>query len=217
MATLGVATPVGAHPSDQTTFRAGWQERTINYFFSGASWTQVGNIRQRVVDGANQWSNRPGGGGFRYADAGARNLVYVTTCPSSDLNINGIFWQAFTPLVPGQRAETRQCVFGTNPGRIISFNIRFKGDLPDWYTGTLHPSGAVDFWSYATPEFGHGAGFFQVPDRTVHWEQYSPGESQSLCSSYDSRETMCSVIPPETGMMRSPGTHDGHTFDTRYD
>lgn len=215
LTSLGASTPVSAHPSDSTTFRAGWQERTINYYFSGASWSQIGNIRQRVVDGAGQWSNRPGGGGFRYMDRGSRTLNYVTSCPSSDLNINGVFWVAFTPQVPGQRGETRQCVFGSNPGRIISFNIRFKGDLGDWYTGTGHPANAVDFWSYTSHELGHGTGFFQT-GQNVHWEQYqSPGEN--LCPPTDNRETMCSVIPPETGMMRSPGFHDGHTFDLRYD
>lgn len=215
LAILGIADPVAAHPSDSTTFRAGWQERSINYYFSGASWDQIGNIKQRVRDGAAQWSNRPNGGGFNYADRGNRTLFYVTSCPSSDLNINGVFWVAFTPRIPGQRAETRQCVFGNNPGRIISFNIRFKGDLPDWYTGTGHPSNAIDFWSYTSHEFGHGAGFFQIP-QNIHSEQYSPSESQLLCPSTDGRETMCSVIPPETGMMRSPGFHDGHTFDLRY-
>ena len=207
---LALATPTPAHTPDGTTFRAGWQERDVYYYLSGSAWINIGGIADRVHNGAAQWSYRPGAD-FRYRHGGARSLSFLS-CPSSP-NVNGIFWEAYPASYPGERAQTAQCTYVSNVYRIYASNIRFKGDLPDWYTGTQHPYGAVDLWSYTTHEFGHAAGFFMTGSRTsTHWEQYDP----QWCPSGDTRHTMCGNILPETGMMRSPALHDSDTFDARY-
>ena len=88
--------PAGAHPPPGAlvdSYPQGWQERTIDVFTSGASWTQIQNIRTAVMTGPGPWNaNSANAGGFRFVDRGAR-VMSSLSCGAQLPNVNGIFWE----------------------------------------------------------------------------------------------------------------------------
>lgn len=205
---FGVSVPPAAAHSDLATYYpAGWQERTIMYFFVGSSWTSIGDIANRARNGAQQWNNL-NQGGFIFQDTGARSL-FLDPCDNTAGN-NGLFWQGLDGP-GGYVGYTYTCVYQAAPGRLYSGNIVFDGSETNWYTGTGVPgSGKLDLYSHATHEFGHLTGGWVG---YKHWDEAGQG---TLCPVSSARETMCSWTPNGTTYARTLGTHDSHTFGGRY-
>jgi hypothetical protein len=200
------SSPSAAHTVTGTHYPVGWQERTINIYFSGSSWTNIPSIRDRLLNGAAQWSNLSGGGGFTYAWGTAS--LSSTAC--NPLNVNGIFWENLDgggPIL----GETRFCPVPGQPARIQSFNLVVDGAQPNWYTGTATPPVASqDLWGLASHEFGHGTGFFL--GNGLHWDNVD----STLCPVSSSQHTMCNTSYTGTTWWRGITTHDIHTFTNRY-
>ncbi len=213
---LGTREAGASHGSTGTIFPAGWQERDVYLYFSGASWSQIGNIADRMLNGAGQYTNRTGAD-FRFWNAGNRTLS-VSACNGQ--NENGLFWVNLGGQPPpGYKdviGRTTACTHGGAPWRMYSFRTEVDGAQPNWYTDTgAAPANTYDLFSLATHELGHGAGFFSTNQK--HWDDVGPdSELQCVSGTSSSKHSLCASVPTGTTMMRSLATHDLESFTARY-
>lgn len=129
----------GAHTATATNWPTGWQERNIRFFFSGANWTLIGNIAQRMRESAHPWGIVPNTGGFRFVDSGS--LVLSTNPCSNPLNTNGLFWTA----VDGAGNDAARTYTCATAGRITAFTLIMDGQESIWHTGSNQPTaGTLD-------------------------------------------------------------------------
>src|SRR5687767_4368602 len=184
-------------------------------YYTNGRWTRVGLLPvqfgltqsvppdslgydDRFVSGMNDW-NQLGQSlqlslrSTRYADFNA----YV--CPS-DYGKNGAHFKTIDGS-SGTLAETVIC----NVAATEMYSAQIVFDPTEiWNTGTGDiPSTHIDFWSVATHELGHATG-------------WSGHFNESLCAAGSSQETMCTYYYTGSEYMRTPHTHDAHTFGTPY-
>jgi hypothetical protein len=187
-------------------WRAG--ERTQNYGFGDS--VPSGNFRDRVENGANQWSALAGNMQFQ------RGGVTVTWQYDSNCNgagKNSIHWGSIDgPPVAGQlntAAQTTHCTYTDDPGFLMLFRMKFDSADP-WYNDTGDPpSDKVDTWSLAAHEFGHATGW------GAGGAQNHFGDSWDVCTN-SPKHTMCPSIPLGDDYWRSLEEHDRDTFNNVY-
>jgi hypothetical protein len=195
------------------------------YFDSGFP---GGRYRNRVVDGARQWTNvgrrmyfkvhrspsiksdadKPGD----TAEAG-----YCPTPERDGRRVGMIHWSAIDGP-GGTFGQTGMCWKG-EPGTksVKSFRIYLDRSEP-WYSGTgdsqvrYHRSGRVenrlDLWSVATHELGHATGWYG------HWD--GRAAFCSLASEPGTFRTMCPGYLPGYERQRTLSGADKHVFRSQY-
>lgn len=209
LSTLMISASASAHTASVYYDATHWPSSSnVRYGFETGYPT--GAFRGRVLDGANQWTNRGGTTGEPDFAASLPDSGYgepETPCNRAQ-GTGAIFRRNLDYLGPGVLGATRICY---GDGIIATFSIEFDTDLP-WYNGTDNaPPGTYDFWSVTSHEFGHVTGFYWGPNDDGHFL-----ESDAVCPNTSYRHTMCPSIYDGTERQRTLGAHDAHTFTGAY-
>lgn len=183
-----------------------WRTRlTVPWYFTQSS-SGRDSFRARVRDGANAWNarNQPMTFAFDSTQHGYRD---PRTC--------GLYYQDnhvdFRSLALWNEQQAAAVTWPCRRVGVLeelyTFNVVFdSGDI--WWSQTGGaPANALDVWSFATHEMGHGSGWFgpHLSDSSA-----CPGSDQVT------QHTMCRAINPGTETWRTLATHDWHTFEAAY-
>lgn len=191
------------------------QSHDMTIFYYGGRWTRVALLPvefgqtnsmppdslgydDRLVSGMNDWNALGQTLQFRLRTTRYADFSH-TSCPDTYAK-NGAHFRTLDGS-GGTLAETFIC----NVGGTEMYSAQVVFDPTEiWNTGTGDiPSTHIDFWSVATHELGHATGWLG------HFES-------SLCGAGPSQETMCPLYDVGSETMRTPHTHDVHTFGARY-
>lgn len=195
-----------AHPPSNFYFSK-WHSSERTQFYDFEDGFPAGDFRDRVENGARQWTQLGSDMDFR---RGTVRLDYdYGPCSKPSLGENGIFWE-FIDGEPGPgesriHAQTKACAKINDPSHIRAFQMRFdSGD--NWHTGLSDPPGSrVDAFSLGAHEFGHAGGFFG------HFD-----DGASICDPGAPKQTMCQGLNYGQMFWRSLEEHDRHVFKDAY-
>jgi hypothetical protein len=178
----------------------------------------TGNWRSRVNDAFDGWDALPPPLHFSSLSPDRANFnPFTYGCPGND-GKNAIHY-----LDIDQGSSDRglaAAVTCTDGSRVWWGQLVVDSIGTAWWLDTAAvPAGKYDLWSAAAQEAGHIGGFLTGGPilNPGHW----PEGDANLCAdlgqaNYPVRETMCEGLQAATRIMRTPSTHDAHTFDGAY-
>jgi hypothetical protein len=213
LASLVFSNSASAHTSS-TYITHAWAAATdANYMFS-ATFPTGCCFRDRVRGGATEWTQRGGTNEPDFFDVGNTGNIDPFSCVTP----NAIHYRNLDGEGSSTLGITYVC-WTQSTGNLFSYQMSFDNTGRDWYTGTgdandgllqlCVPSCQDDFWSVATHEFGHAAGY--LGGDNGHF-----AETDSACPDDNNRSTMCPTVSPGTERQRDPTDHDVHTWDGAY-
>ena len=220
LCTVMIAAPAPAHTT-ATHYVAKWSVGA-DVFFRFEQGFPGGGFRDRVRDGAAQWTARGGTAEPDLYWAGGADVTPINlsaSCSSSFQGLNAIHYQDLDYLGSGTLGVVYAC-FNNTTKVMGSFQFGIDNDR-DWYTGTgdandgllnqCVPSCQDDLWSLTSHEFGHATGFIGPSSTGGHHD-----EADSTCPESDARSTMCPSIQSGTERQRSLEPADYNSFTAAY-
>lgn len=179
-----LAQPVSAHHLPLTTGGLwggnGFTDRTVEVQFTSGVPYSPATIRDRIRDGANEWTRQQSTLSYVFEPLDIANFDYVSQCNPSSGSVT-VHWDNLTLRgFPGATGAVWHCVWYNYQTTVASRKMVFASEA-NFYFGTGPvPAGTVgvacvrgdpnckdDFWSTATHEFGHAAGFWHFESAWV--------------------------------------------------